>query len=761
GWGVAGARFPAVSLGNGESLTCRAASTVVDGWYHWSVAPELVQALAVGLAHGLAIQEVDADYSRNPTIAAREQSGQAPYLLVTLDAAVPAGAAPSPAAACTLDARDPEQVWLSLQAPVDAFGYQVTVGGRELPRWNIPFARPGQRQAIPIRDVALPAGTLSVSITAIDRFGRRSPPAAVAAAITAPIEPAHPVIVPIVGRPAATDIAVIPLLDRYDAGGSAIGRLPDDLRAVNEVFDGSAITLDAARGEVVGFQALVRGSGEATVSATLPGCRCDVFRALYVASPAGRVPDPLLPCSTVMLLSGEATPVVVEIFVPFEAPAGDIAGRFALSDGRTLHIRLRVRDITLPKRASFLCEMNGYGMPERVATFYALQQAAYDHRVHANILHYSHSSAAPGARKCNLDMILPSGRRMDEARYNDIAPGAEHAYWDDFIAAFGPYLSGSCFATGHRGAIPAPGFYLTFHESWPLNVRAWFNGNPDAFHAFDKPEYADTFVAIMRDFIAVAKREGWTETGFQAFCNNKGAIDDLKHNPWVLDEPASWWDYRALAFYGGLVARAKGDACPIRLDYRIDISRPEFTRSGLDQVADLWVVGSGAYARYRRVVEDHARRFGERVWVYGSNNAVEHSNRETQAWVLAAFRDGATGVVPWQTIVGDAALTNADELGIFILQKHGEDTLVHHTLRLDAYCRAEQDVEYLCLLRDRLGLTPGQLARFIDHYLDLEVTHQKKSADDAGTERFSNASPESFRRLRAAAAQLIEAAPAK
>jgi hypothetical protein len=43
---------------------------------------------------------------------------------------------------------------------------------------------------------------------------------------------------------------------------------------------------------------------------------------------------------------------------------------------------------------------------------------ACDHRVHSNILHYSHNTAAPGARKSNLDMRLLSGRRMDNQKYD-------------------------------------------------------------------------------------------------------------------------------------------------------------------------------------------------------------------------------------------------------------------------------------------------------------------------------------------------------
>ena len=151
--------------------------------------------------------------------------------------------------------------------------------------------------------------------------------------------------------------------------------------------------------------------------------------------------------------------------------------------------------------------------------FYRLQRIAYDHRVHVNILSYGHSSTAPRARKCRMDLMMSNGRRMDERRYSDIKPGAKRGYWKDFVAVFGPFLSGKCFKDGHRGAVAAPGFYLTFHESWPLKVRNHFNGSPDAYEAFKgSPVYAETFVNVLKDFIATAKREGRTKTGFQAFC---------------------------------------------------------------------------------------------------------------------------------------------------------------------------------------------------------------------------------------------------
>jgi hypothetical protein len=291
-------------------------------------------------------------------------------------------------------------------------------------------------------------------------------------------------------------------------------------------------------------------------------------------------------------------------------------------------------------------------------------------------------------------------------------------------------------------------------------MRPYANGDLDASTCFAAhPEYARTFVAVLRDFMREAHDRGWGEAGLQVFLNNKGDPADPTKCFWTLDEPATWWDYHALAYYGGLVREARHGSPAIRLDYRIDISRPEFARGELDGVADLWVVNQGAFDVYRRLVFDRARATGERIWTYGSTNVVDESNRRTAAWVLRAFRDGATGVVPWQTIDKDGkALREADQLGLFIFAREGGSTIVRRSLRLGAYLRAEQDVEYLLLLRERLGLSDAQLRAFIDRYVRLDGAHRQRGADDAGAAAYGDGDPEGMRQLREAAAMLLEAA---
>lgn len=667
-------------------------------------------------------------------------------------------------------ANDDEALQVSVSATPDAFAYDVFVDDLPLGRHNIPFASPGVQQTIVIRDLPAEVSARSqheVKVVARNRTGQTSE--AVTLNITRRVTdmPTVPNMSGAKENPSTLPtprMSFIPITDKYDIDGKPVGELPDGYRSHNAIYDGERVRLIAAAGEVVSFQVLLRG--ESTVSVELAFAafqpRVDWFEAVYVSADGRRIPDPLLPLGgSVELKPDQDRSLVADIYVPFDTETGVRRGTMQLSDGRRMPIEIEVLPFSLPRAATFQCEMNGYGMPDTVEQFEALQKIAYDHRVHANILFYSHHTAAPGARKTNLDMRLKSGRRMDNRRYDDVQPGAKTAYWDDFVAAFGPYLDGTLFTDGHRGPIPAPGFYLSFHESWPLNCRAYYDGDPDAYRAFAAtPEYADTYVNVLRDFVALAKSKGWNDTGFQVYFNNKGSRGELTKAPWVLDEPADYWDYRALQYYGELTDRgreAAAQAPGIDIDFRIDISRPEFCRGQLEGRNDLWVVSSSAFHNYRRLVTDRMRQDGLQIWIYGSANHVRESNRDIEAWALDAWSGGASGIVPWQTINKDGqALVEADQLGLFIFDQDSQgETVIRHSMRLQAFRTAEQLIEYLNLLQERKGWTRAQTSEFVQQYVGLNVTVDKTHEADAGTSRYPGVTAAGLDRLRSAAAKLL------
>ncbi len=767
GWGSPGARFPAVCGGNGFTWVHSVPSLVKDGVYTWEVPPDMVHALASGVAHGLAVHEYDADYGRNPTIFAREQAGQKPYLLVEWDDQ------PEPTPAFPTELKlvpvDRTSALLTLKAPAAGFAYEVTVDNIPLGRHNIPWVVPGETQRIALRD--LPAsvttpGVHQIQVTTLNRTGQRSQ----RTEITSALFQADPIEAPQFSWPEASrkpipNLAVLPVTDKYDQSGQPVGNLPADYRTHNSIFDGQRVRLTAAAGEVAGFQTLLRGTGEVSVQVQLDGppWRIDLHQAVYVPAEGRMIPDPLLPLPQhISLKADQDQSVLADLYVPFDAPPGVRHGQIVISDGRTVPLQLTILPYALPKRATFFCEMNGYGLPEHVDDYYALQQIAYDHRVHANILHYSHHTAAPGARKTNLDMRLRSGRRMDNKRYDNIAPGAKVGFWEDFAEAFGPYLDGSLFQGGHRGPIPAPGFYLTFHESWPLNCRAYFNGNPDAFSAFSaQPVYAETYVNVLHDFAKLAQSKGWNETGFHVYFNNKGSLKEETKAPWILDEPSSYWDYRALRYYGELTDQGRAGVPKVTIDYRIDISRPEFDRGQLGQRGDLWVVSSWAFQHYRRLVTDRLERDGLKAWVYGSSNHVHETNRNLQAWALDAWRYGATGIVPWQTVDKDGtSLKEANQLGLFIFDKDASgQTVIRHSMRLKAYREAQQLIESLNLLQQHRHWSASQMREFLDQYTPLDAQVHKVNDADAGTTAYDRLTPLGVESLKRAVGELLSKPP--
>lgn len=194
-----------------------------------------------------------------------------------------------------------------------------------------------------------------------------------------------------------------------------------------------------------------------------------------------------------------------------------------------------------------------------------------------------------------------------------------------------------------------------------------------------------------------------------------------------------------------------------KIDYRVDISRPEYCRGQLNGRSDLWVVSASAFEQYHRLVTDRIERDQLQVWVYGTSNHIHHPNRNIQGWALSAWKDGATGIVPWQTVnKTGSALREADQLGLFIYDTDSSGKLViHHSLRLKAYREAQQLIEYLNLLKSKTGWSQEQMRQFIRQYTDLSVQVKKVDEADAGTSGYGNLTAQEVEQLRLATAELL------
>jgi hypothetical protein len=737
----------------------------------------------------------------------REQNkASAPYLTVTLgpeDAQPPAAPQDLKSEARDLPPGEAIITWVTPgdQGPAGTLGYMATIDGRPVPRELIPIARrPGSIAEMHLRDLGLEkSASVRLELRAVDRAGNVGPPASVAVQPSQPqpasfpgtltekgskeaSNPSAPANRPNAGspgrspqgtsRPSKPEIAVIDELDKVDPVSDALipGHPQDeDYLRHNHLWDAATqtITLHAARNESIAFQVLVRGRNVRQNTAIQPSMSFDAPAGAGIRFAFGRyhlVPagdaglaDPIVPLGVAAPLVVRERPdhpfsrsLHVELHVPHQMTAGTHRGSLSLKIGDEtfrVGVSLTVWDFMLPDHLSFLPEMNTYGLPENERDYYRL---AHLHRTVLNRLGYNqrgevHDGCAPAWNGSKLNFSA----------------------WD---RRFGPLLDGSAFADLPRKGVPIECFYLPLHENWPTPLEGNYNRSYWADEAFSSG-YRQAFVSASRQFAEHFLAKGWSDTLFHGFLNNKNNFKERGwsrgSSPWLLDEPANFQDfwalrYFALAFHEGVnQARPRGgsgattsSAFPSLL-FRADISRPQWRRDVLDGLLDYYVVGS-AMRQYHQLVFDKKRRFGEIVLEYGGTNPVSGSNYQPVGWSLDAWSLGADGVLPWETVGTMESWRKADELSLFYPMHapgaaRGRGPGVVPSVRLKAYRRGQQDVEYLTLWAQVRGLPRWAVGRELRQVLNLSGSRsgtETGGAEDAGRIDYSGLKAGELENLR-------------
>jgi hypothetical protein len=632
------------------------------------------------------------------------------------------------------------------------------------------------------------ASTAELAVRAVDAAGNTGPAATaivyIAGATAKPLPELAPAAVP---RAAAStglprlggrEVAVIDELDKVDPiRGRFLPPQSDGYSRANHLWNAAErrISLHAARNEFVAFQIWIHGSSTGTTPDTAPeliwktkAAAIQVSQGRYhlVPTPTGPLPDPIVPLGAALpqeipnsVTGAQSQSLHVELYVPHDIPAGIHQGVLTLRSGRDslpLALTLTVWDFTLPDHLSFLPEMNCYDLPENERDYYRL---AHRHRTVLNRLPYHQN-----------------GRIQDGC-----APGWDGARldWRSWDRRFGPLLDGSAFADLSRKGVPLECLYLPLHENWPSPMEGNYSGSYWADQAFPG-SYRRAFLSASRQIAEHFQARGWTETLFQGFLNNKNNFKaqgwSRGSSPWLLDEPANFQDYWALryfarAFHEGVnqarrgrpdEALAAADRSFPRMVFRIDDSRPQWRRDALDGLVDYDVVGT-AMRDYPRLVFDRKRRLGEIVVEYGSSNPVQGSNLQPVAWCLDAWSLGADEVLPWQTIGTAQSWQKADELALIYPLPGGEPGVVP-SIRLKAYRRGQQDVEYLTLWAKTNGLTRAVIGSRVRELLHLAGSRHATEAggpDDAGRIDDSGLRPQDVLTLRLAIGKaLSDAHPA-
>lgn len=767
-WSFAGSDLCSVILGQGGT-TWRSADASPpdrDGWQEIPVGPSVVAARVAGVSFGLFLfDDTGSEWTRqgeqfrytlfpNRYIHSRESGTRnAPYLTVYLgpEDRTPPGPPTSiraipgdlPAGEAIISWESPED-----QGAAGTIGFIIKVDGRDVPRYLIPAAgKPGERVMMHLRDLNL-KGEVALAVRAVDGSGNLGPTAEARIRVSDRMPKPLPGENPVPARGKAPlpklgniEVAVIDELDKVQPiNGTLIPEQPDGYLNANHLWDASTkhIQLHAARNEYVAFQVLLRGpAADLRPTLMFPDDKIvtEIGRYHPIPTSKGPLPDPIVPLDgpAESIPGQKSLSLHVELYVPHDTRAGDHDGTLTLtSDGKRLDlpVELHVWDFNLPDHLNFIAEMNCYDLPANERDYYRL---AHAHRTVLNRVPYYHRGQV-------AEGLAPvwDGKKLD---------------WTAWDRRFGPYFDGKAFVGLPRRGVPIDCFYLPLFENWPSPMEGNYNGDYWADHAFPE-RYWRTFEEVARRMAEHFNEKKWDNTYFQFYLNGKV---DFKRNgwshgtsPWLLDEPANFQDYWALRTFGAAFHRginhAPGRA---KLVFRADISRPEWQRDTLDGLIDYNVVG-GAFRRYNRMVLDRKAANGGLVIEYGSANALEDSNMQGVGWALDAWALGSDGVLPWQTVGNADSWSRANPLALFYPGRRAAEGPLP-SVRLKAFRRGQQDVEYLSLLAATEGEPRWAVGRRVREALGLVGERRGTglaATEDAGVIQFARFRPQDAWALR-------------
>lgn len=795
-WAYPGSDLCAVILGQGGTIWRMADASPPDAnrWQRIAVDPLVVALRVAGVSHGfLLFDDTGSEWTRNGDqfhlrrfpnrfVHSRESGpANAPYFTIYLGE--PDGQAPQvpeglEVETAQLPAGEARISWITPEdrGKAGTVGFFVDLGGKPVPRYLIPSARKaGERVTMRLRDLGLrPGQKVELAVRAVDGAGNVGAAATLAFTVSSKARATLPEAGPkpfteaaALPRLGAAAVAIVDPLDKiHPVTGEMIPPQKGAYLSANHLWSAKdkLVRLFAARNEFVGFQILFQGKVDGVQASVrfekAGGVKTSFFRYHHVKSSRGPLPDPLVPLQGSFsvptpgenIIAQKWGSLLCEIYVPHEIEPGEYAGILTLSAGQqrlALRLALNVWNFTLPDFLSFLPEMNCYRLPANERAFYRL---GHLHRTVVNRVPYSQSGNIPKG-------LAPvwNGTQWDWAQ------------WDQ---RFGPYFDGSAFSDLPRKSVPLDCFYLPLHENWPTPMEGNYNGDYWADRAFPA-SYRQAFVDASAEFAKHFHAKGWHHTLFQCYLNNKNSFKERGwsrgSSPWILDEPTNFQDYWALRYFASAfqegVNKARGQGGgQAKLVFRIDISRPQWERNTLEGLVDYYVVAGGAFRRYHRLVLDRTEAFSMITLDYGSSNAIEDSNVQPVGWCLDSWSLGSDGVVPWQTIGNDDSWQNADALSLFYPGGPAGQEEPIPSIRLKAFCRGQQDVEYLTLLTEVLGEPRWAVGQQVREALRLVGERRDTGftgGEDAGTMHYAKLLPQEVWTLRTRVGEIISRAAPK
>jgi len=787
-WSYPGSHCWDVILGNGKTLRCDVdAGDPKGGWFAIPIDKRLVEALVAKAGYGFCIMDGSTGVDRNCFIASKESGNKAPYLMVTV-AGDDTQAPPAPTNLVVKpepnDANGAQgAASLSFSVPDGAFSYDIKINDQPVQRWQVPFAKtPGKPQSFTFEYLS-PDAALNVEVCAVDASGNVSP-AVKATGKSSPVVavPKLPAgdFKPVGGEAKAIDgklkVWAFPEISKLDplTGGIMLEEGMDAASTKNSVWDGasSTVRIAAAKGDIAGFQLALETlqgpvSGIKISVSGLDDVQARLWRTWYVktgdkwqpeyAIPVANGTALAVPSADTKVPNQKAMPVAIDLIVPEGAKPGERTGTITISgEGiaeTKLNLKLKIYNATIPKEINFNPEMNCYGGPGQAggALWFDSYRIAHYHRSTINRVPYSQSG------NVHTDYIPAVGA---DGKVTD---------WSNFDKNLGPLLDGSAFKDNPRANVPVPVLYMPHHENWPMPFHA--NYDPGAKfqgknwkivhdikakppeQSFSKA-YTDGFTANVADFVKHFEEKGWTKTVAHFYNNNKFSFNEnaIGGTAWMMDEPFEYLDWHALNFFSRMCHEGMKGAKNAKFAYRGDISRPMWQGSCSDGLMEVMYVGGDLY-KFVPLVKDQKKRMPTVLMNYGGANGMTTANHDTTAWCLKAYVNECDGVLPWQSIGGDASFDTGDGDGgngnMLIVdgsKRFGINAIASY--RMHAFRSGAQICELLRLLEIRKGWGRTHSNAIVSQIVPMGSDFKQAFADDAAALKFKGLNGDMFVKLK-------------
>jgi hypothetical protein len=431
------------------------------------------------------------------------------------------------------------------------------------------------------------------------------------------------------------------------ASGSVKVKLHDPAQSTNAVWDGTKISIAAARNEYVCFQAVVTpgaaGQGSVTVDPFVgPGGTLDaggtcLYRVVYPTAANTDWPDPMVPVAqgaAINVAAGSNNPVMIELYVPAGTAPGIYNSNITVNapgSSPKIPIALTVWNITLPEIPTVSTYFSANAGD--LASYYGYTSGSVPHQ---NLLRKFYA-------QYKKFRISPGGLDLGTVTRNNMTVNNNIVSVD--FSATDPWMS------FYLDTLKFQHFYFPLDAYTPRRLDMTVgSGHPDGIYYWGAVPYdmSATYTDHVGQYIKIVadhyRAKGWLDKAIVYATDEPIAFNNDAGNGWYWNHP----NYHVVQQYYNLV---KSKAPDLKFINTVEVV-PD-----LQNYCDIWAVPGGTYHELTAQAEAAA---GRTTWWYNTDAGIAAEGFKGRALYWDTFARGVSGCLLWGTTWWGYGTVNSD-----------------------------------------------------------------------------------------------------